>query len=57
MTPLGEGLPSPATTLFKCQIQDIMPIINRLLIGSDNDEKHHKMLIGRQSKNNNVKDT
>ena len=34
-----------------------MPIINRLLIGFDNDEEHHTALIDRQSKNNTGKDT
>ena len=34
-----------------------MPIINRLLIGFDNDEEHHTALIDRQNKNNKGKDT
>ena len=34
-----------------------MSIINRLPIGSDNGEEHHKALIDRQSKYNKGKDT
>ena len=31
MTPLGQGLPSPATMLFNHPIRGIMPVVNRLL--------------------------
>ena len=34
-----------------------MPIINRLLIGFDNDEEHHTALIYRKSKKNTGKHT
>ena len=37
-TLLEPGLTSPATLLFNCPIQGIMPIINRLTINSDNDD-------------------
>ena len=57
MTPLGQGLPSPATMLFNCLIRGIMPVINRLLVGSNNDEEHHKVIIDRQSRNDKGDDT
>ena len=50
MTPLGQGLPSPATVLFNCPIRGIMQVINRLLIHVDNDDEHHKVIIKRQTK-------
>ena len=50
MTPLGQGLPSPATMLFNCPIRGIMPVINRPLMGIDNDVEHHIVLIKRQTK-------
>ena len=50
MTPLGQGLPSPATMLFNCPIRGIMPITNGLLVGIDNDNEHHKEIINRQTK-------
>ena len=56
-TPLGQGLPSPAVMLFNCLIRGIMPVINRLLIGIDNDDEHHKAIIKRQTKNDQDKDT
>ena len=57
MTLLGQGLPSPATMLFNCPIRGIMPVINRPPIGIDNDDKHHKVIIQRQTKNNKDKET
>ena len=57
-TPLGHGLPSPAMMLFNYPIRDIMPaVINRLPIGIDNDDEHHKATIKRQAKNDKDKDT
>ena len=56
MTPLQQGLPSPATMLFNCPIRGIMPIINRPLFGIDNDEKHHVVIIKRQMKDDKNKD-
>ena len=35
----------------------IMPVINRPLVGTNNDNEHHKALIGRQSRNDKGKDT
>ena len=55
MTPLGQGLPSPATMLFNHPIRGIMPEINRLPVGIDNDDKCHKAIIKRQTEND--KDT
>ena len=46
-TPLEPGLPSPATQLFNCPIKGNMPIINRLPINSDNDDKHYEVLVNR----------
>ena len=34
-----------------------MPVINRPLVGTDNDDEHHKALIGRQNRNGKGKDT
>ena len=51
MMPLGQGLPSPATMLTNQPIRDMMPVINRLPVGPDNEEEHHKVLIDRQSRN------
>ena len=52
----GQGLPSPAMLLFNCLVRGIMPVINRMLIGTDDDE-HHKALVDRQCKNDQDKDT
>ena len=57
MMPLGPGLPSPATLLFNCSARGIMPIINRLPIGIDNDDEHHLVLVKRQTKNDKKYDT
>ena len=50
-TPLGQGLPSPATLLFKYPVRDIMPVMNRPPINIDNDVEHHQTLTYRQGKN------
>ena len=50
MTPLGLGLPSPATMIFNCPIRDIMPIISRLPISINNNEEHYDTLVKRQTK-------
>ena len=50
-TPLGQGLPSPATLLFNCPVHGIMPVVDRKLINIDNNDEHHKNLIHRQGKN------
>ena len=52
MTPLGPGLPSPVTMLFNCPIRGIMPIIDRPVVGKDNIEGLHELLIKRQTKEN-----
>ena len=57
MTPLGQGLPSPATVLFNHPIGGIMLIINRPLVGKDNGEEHHKVIIKRQMKDDKNKGT
>ena len=49
-TPLGLGLPSPTTLLFNHPIRGIMPIINRPLIGLNNNDEHSEALIKRQTK-------
>ena len=46
-TPLEPGLPSPASLLFNHPIWDIMPIINRKPINSDNDDDHYEALVKR----------
>ena len=50
MTPLGPGFPRPATMLFNCLIGGVMPIINRPLVGRDNDEELYEVLIKWQTK-------
>ena len=44
-TPLGPGVPSPAMLLFNCPIRGIMPIINRILITSNDDDDHYEELV------------
>ena len=51
-TSLGQGLPSLATLLFNHLVCGVMPVIDRKLIGRDNDNKHHSKLVHRQHKNN-----
>ena len=50
-TPLGQGLPSPATLLFNFPVCSIMPVIYRKPISINNDDEHHKNLMHRQGKN------
>ena len=50
-TPLGQGLPSLATLPFNCPVRGIMPIIDRPPINTDNDDKHHTVLVNRQYRN------
>ena len=45
------GLPSPATLLLNDPVRGIMPIINRALIGINNDDEHYRALVKRQMKN------
>ena len=51
-TPLGQGLPSPATLQFSCPVHGVMPVIDRKPIGGDNDDEHHSKLVHMQHKNN-----
>ena len=57
MTPLAQGLPSPAAMLFKCPIRGIKPIINRPPVGIDNDQEHYEVIIKRKMKDDKSKDT
>ena len=52
-TPLGPGLPSPATLLFNGQVRSIMPVLDHKPIKHDCDDKHHNRLVARQDKNSN----
>ena len=52
-TPLGQGLLSPATLMFKRQVHGIMPVLDHRPIGQDCDDDHHSKLVDRQHKNNN----
>ena len=56
-TPLGQGLPSPATLLFNHPVCGIMPVMDRKPINIDNDDEHHKTLMHRQGKNDQNNDT
>ena len=55
MTLMEQGLPYSATMLFNCTNSDIMPVINRPPVGIDNDDKHHKVIIKRQTKMTKIK--
>ena len=57
MTPLGQGLSSSAAMLFNCLIKGIMPIINRPIVGIDNDQEHYKVITKRQMKDDKSKGT
>ena len=46
---------SPATLLFNCPVRGIMPVINRPPISTDNDHKHHKVLVTDNAKMNKTK--
>ena len=50
-TPLGQGLPSPATLLFNHLVCSIMPVMDRKPIGRDDDDEHHNKSLHRQHKN------
>ena len=39
-TPLGQGVPNLATLLFNHPIRDIMPILNRPPLNTNNDDDH-----------------
>ena len=52
-TPLGPGLLSLATLLFKRQVQCIMPVLDCKPIGQDYDDDHYVKLMDRQHKNDN----
>ena len=53
MTPLGHGLPSPATLIFNRPVQGIMPVIDCKPLIKDCDDDHHAKIIKRQQKNGN----
>ena len=50
-TPLGQGLPKPATLLFNHPVCGILPVIDRKPIGGDKIDDHTNKLIHRQLKN------
>ena len=52
-TPLGQGLPSPATLLYNQLVCGIMPVLDRKPVGEDYDDEHHSRLVDRQHKNDN----
>ena len=52
-TPLGPGLPCPATLLFNNPIRGIMPTINILLISVNNSHEHYNALVKRQTQKRN----
>ena len=56
-TPLGQGIPCPATLLFNHPVRGIMPVMDRPLIITDNDQEHLKMLTNRQCRNDQDNDT
>ena len=52
-TPLGQGLPSPATLMFNRQVHGIMSVLDCKPIMKDCDHNHHKKLIDWQQKDKN----
>ena len=52
-TPLGPGLPSPASLLFSRHVWDIVPVLDCKPIGQDHDDDHYNKLRDRQLKNDN----
>ena len=56
-TPLGQGLPSPATLLFNHPIKGIMPILNRPPVHTNNNDDHYETLVERQAKADKYYDT
>ena len=54
---IEPGLPGPAMLLFKYPVWDIVPIINRIPIYSDNVDVHYGALVNRQIRNNKNYDT
>ena len=52
-TPLGQGLPSPATLMFNRQVCIILPVLDHKPIWKDCDDEHHSRLVDRQHRNNN----
>ena len=53
VTPLGQGLPRPATLMFNRQVHGIMPVLDCKPIGQECDDDHHNKLVDRQQRNNN----
>ena len=49
-TPLGPGIPNPATLLFNYPTRGIMQIVNRLPLSRDNADDHNKALVKRQTR-------
>ena len=52
-TPLGHGLPSPATLMFNRPVCGIMPVIDHEPLIEDCDDDCHAKIIKRQQKNDN----
>ena len=50
-TPMGQGLPSPATLLYDCLVRGIMPVMDRQPTNIDNNDNLHKNLMHRQGRN------
>ena len=48
MMPLGQGLPSLATLIFRRQVGGIMPVIDCKPLIKDCDDDHHNKLVDRQ---------
>ena len=55
--PQGQGLPSPAMLLFNDPVRGIMPVMDRVLINTSYDDVHHKVLVNRQCRNEEGKDS
>ena len=50
-TPLGQGLPNPATLLFNHLVRGIMLVMDMQPINVNNNDEHHKRLMHMQGKN------
>ena len=57
LTPLGPGLPNPATLLFNQPKRSIMPIVSLMPISPNNDGEHYGVLAKRETKKDRSHDT
>ena len=49
-TPIGQGLPSPATLMFGRPVCSTMPVVDHKPTRQDYDDGHHHKLVDRQQR-------